>query len=66
MSKRLIGRIKVAEILDVDPATVGRWVNAGRLRVALVRPSGQLRFDPAEVEALRARMEADAATAVAR
>ena len=44
---------QVAEIFDVHPNTVVDWANAGRLPYKRT-PGGHRRFDPADVDKLRA------------
>ena len=44
---------QVAEIFHVHPNTVVMWANAGKLAAART-PGGHRRFDPDDVERLRA------------
>lgn len=48
--KKLLTADEVADSLSVDPATVYRWVEAGRLPAFRLGP-GAIRFDPDAVEA---------------
>ena len=48
--KKLLTAEEVADFLSVDPATVYRWVEAGRLPAFRLGP-GAIRFDPDAVEA---------------
>jgi len=43
---------EVAALARVTRTTVHKWVNDGKLRVAMQLPGGALRFDRADVEAL--------------
>ena len=47
----LLSTSEVAELADVNPATVSRWVATGKL-AAITLPSGILRFRREDVEAL--------------
>ena len=51
----LIGSAEICEALDVDRATLSRWVDRGIAKPALKRPgpNGAYLFDPSEVERLR-------------
>jgi excisionase family DNA binding protein len=49
MTGRLLTARAVAELLDVNPETVLRWVRRAELP-AIRLPSGQLRFREAELE----------------
>lgn len=51
-SETLLTPAEVAELFHVDPKTVTRWANLGKLH-ALVTPGGHRRFIEAEVLALR-------------
>lgn len=55
--KRLITTGKAARILGIDPATLWRWYQAGRIRPAWVTPGGHARWDLAD---LRRQLGADA------
>lgn len=54
MATELMTTAAVAERLGVDVSTVARWVNAGRLPVAVKIPGlrGARLFDPKDVDAL--------------
>ena len=52
-SLRFMKRDKVAELFDVDPATVSRWARLGRLGDAVTRtPGGQWRYKEDEIRKL--------------
>ena len=53
---------QVAEIFDVHPNTVVDWANGGRLAYKRT-PGGHRRFDPADVEKLRAETESKSSPA---
>lgn len=55
--RRLITTGKAARILGIDPATLWRWYQAGRIRPAWVTPGGHARWDLAD---LRHQLGADA------
>jgi excisionase family DNA binding protein len=55
MQKYLTTR-QVAEVFHVHPNTVVVWANEGRLPVVRTA-GGHRRFDPAEVEALREKVQ---------
>lgn len=48
---RLLSRAKVAKLVDVDPLTITRWANAGKL-TAERTPGGHRRYRESEVRAL--------------
>lgn len=50
ISRRLLTARAVADMLDVSPATVLRWTRQGKLP-AMRLPSGQIRYQPAELDA---------------
>jgi hypothetical protein len=52
---KLIGTCEAARILGVHRNTIGHWVENGILR-ARVLPTGARRFDPDEVERVRAQI----------
>lgn len=52
---RLLTPGEVAELFGVDPATVTRWSNAGRLR-ARRTPGGHRRFRASEVQEMLERV----------
>jgi excisionase family DNA binding protein len=54
--ERLLSPAEVAAAFRVDPKTVTRWANAGRLS-SIRTPGNQRRFREAEVLALLARGE---------
>jgi excisionase family DNA binding protein len=56
MPAKLIGTSEAARILDVTDETIRRWVEAGRIRYIRL-PSGQLRFERADVDAIRRPVE---------
>ncbi len=57
-SSALLTARQVAELLGVCPVTVARWTRRGTLP-AIRLPSGQLRYDPEDIEAwLRQRRTA--------
>ena len=43
---------QVARMLGVDPSTVTRWDESGKLRPALTLPSGHRRYRRSDIEAL--------------
>lgn len=51
----LLAAGQVAAMFGVDPATVSRWADAGRLPVAVRTLGGHRRFRRGDVEALRNR-----------
>lgn len=53
-AERMLSRGKVARMCRVDPLTVTRWANAGKLH-AVRTPTGQRRYRESEVRALIAR-----------
>lgn len=56
----LIGTKEAAEILDVDPATVTRWANDGRLpNDKLPGQTGAFVYKRADVEQLRDEIRAE-------
>lgn len=48
---RLMTPHEVARILRVDPKTVGRWANAGRIRASRT-PGGHRRYRASDIRAL--------------
>ena len=50
-NERLLTPAEVGAMFRVDPKTVGRWVNAGRL-TSIRTPGGHHRFREADVRAL--------------
>ncbi len=52
---------EVARRLNVNPATVRRWAEEGRIR-HIKLPNGFLRFDPADLDTWLAPIEAAKAT----
>jgi hypothetical protein len=55
LSVKLIGTCEAARILGVHRNTVGHWAQNGILR-ARVLPTGARRFDPGEVQRVRAQI----------
>lgn len=60
----LIGAAEASRILDVDKATLTRWVKGGRVALAGRLSGGALIFDRPEIERLRDDREAKRAEAV--
>ena len=57
---KLLTTGKAAERIGVSIGTLRRWANAGRVRHVLM-PSGRMRFDPADLDALMRPVETTAA-----
>ncbi len=55
MTVKLIGTCEAARILGVHRNTIGHWAQNGILR-ARVLPTGARRFDPDDVERVRAQI----------
>lgn len=60
----LVGRAEAEEILGIDRATVVRWAQSGKLRVAhrMSGETGAYLFHRADVEALAQAAKAEAAS----
>jgi excisionase family DNA binding protein len=56
-SNDLLTSREAALILQVTDQTIRRWVESGKLRHVKL-PSGQVRFEPADIEAIRRPVEA--------
>ena len=56
MPQDLLGSREAARILDVTDETIRRWAEAGIIRHIRL-PSGQLRFERADIEAIRQPIE---------
>ena len=56
MPQDLLGSREVARMLDVTDETIRRWAADGRIRHIRL-PSGQLRFELADIEAIRTPVE---------
>jgi excisionase family DNA binding protein len=52
----LLSAAEVADILEVSGETVRRWVASGRIRHIRL-PSGQVRFERADIDAIRQPVE---------
>jgi predicted site-specific integrase-resolvase len=46
----LVATWRMAELLDVSPSTLYRWVRAGWIEPDARTPGGQMRWDPDRVE----------------
>ena len=53
----LLGPTEVARLIGVHPKHVARLANTGKLPVAMRTPGGHRRFRPADVEALRVKLQ---------
>jgi excisionase family DNA binding protein len=59
MSDKLLSTREVAAILQVTDETVRRWATSGRIR-HIRYPSGQIKFEAADIEAIRQPVEPEA------
>jgi excisionase family DNA binding protein len=55
--QKLLTSRGAARILGVTDQTIRRWAEMGTIR-HICLPSGQLRFEPADIEAIRRPVEA--------
>ena len=56
MSEELLSAAEAAAILEVSDETLRRWANTGLIHYIRL-PSGQLRFERADIEAIRQPIE---------
>lgn len=55
---RFLSTAETAEALGVERSTISRWITAGRITPAMRLTSGAYLFAPAEVDRVRATLQA--------